>query len=482
VRAGSAAVPEAYAYDAAGNVLSMPGLGEGAALGASGYATAGGSEVVLDTGNRVYRANGEQFAYDERDHVSARMRWDGVTTRYGYDSLDRLVSVDAPGMAWRAKHDALGRRTEVACNGRVRRQYWDTDRLAAEHFDDGRVRVYVYPDAHALVPLLSVDYASREAAPESGVVHAWFTSHQGAPEEVTQLDGTLVWSARVAPFGTVEVTHGSEFHQPLRWPGHFYDADTGLHYNRFREYDPRLGRYLQSDPQGISGGDNLYAYAWDDNPLRSVDVRGLACPGEGGDGAEGEDGVEGEGTTPRIRPGPVVRGVSDEHIEMAARPGNSKAQVRARKLVAKRFYKQHGKIWDSEMNGGRGGMRNPSASEARAQLNGIDYTKPIVLGPPPEAPSMLSQWQRAGGRQGQFYAEDRTPPTQLGIYDKASDGAGGQVPKVAKSYEMNQDSQPYMKSTAAPIKDTWSVPESAYRAEGGGTQYYVPNTSSAKPL
>jgi RHS repeat-associated protein len=240
------------------------------------------------------------------------MRWDGVTTRYGYDSLDRLVSVDAPGVAWRAKHDALGRRTEVACNGRVRRQYWDTDRLAAEHFDDGRVRVYVYPDAHALVPLLSVDYASLAAAPESGVVHAWFTSHQGAPEEVTGLDGALVWSGRVAPFGALEVTHGAEFHQPLRWPGHFYDGDAGLHYNRFREYDPRLGRYLQSDPQGISGGDNLYAYAWDDNPLRSVDVRGLACPGEGGDGPEAEDGVDGEGTTPK------ARGVDEAHAASAA--------------------------------------------------------------------------------------------------------------------------------------------------------------------
>jgi len=323
MRAGSGAAPEAYAYDAAGNVLSMPGLSEGAALGAGGYATAGGSAVVLDTGNRVYRANGEQFAYDDRDHVSARMRWDGVATRYGYDSLDRLVSVDAPGMAWRAKHDALGRRTEVTCNGRVRRQYWDTDRLAAEHFDDGRVRVYVYADAHALVPLLSVDYASLAAAPESGVVHAWFTSHQGAPEEVTQLDGTLVWSGRVAPFGAVEVTHGADFHQPLRWPGHYYDADTGLHYNRFREYDPRLGRYLQSDPQGISGGDNLYAYAWDDNPLRSVDVRGLACPGDGGDGANGEDGVEGEGTAP------LVRRDDRPYSPEGRRPGTRKSHVDA---------------------------------------------------------------------------------------------------------------------------------------------------------
>ena len=60
---------------------------------------------------------------------------------------------------------------------------------------------------------------------------------------------------------------------PLRFPGHYYDAETGLHDNRFRSYSPELGRYLQSDPLGLAGGANLYAYP--SNPLTDVDLLGL---------------------------------------------------------------------------------------------------------------------------------------------------------------------------------------------------------------
>src|SRR5262249_54133098 len=59
----------------------------------------------------------------------------------------------------------------------------------------------------------------------------------------------------------------------LRFPGHYLDEETGLFYNRFRYYSPRVGRYLQSDPIGQSGGTNLYAYPA--NPLVDVDVLGL---------------------------------------------------------------------------------------------------------------------------------------------------------------------------------------------------------------
>ena len=73
---------------------------------------------------------------------------------------------------------------------------------------------------------------------------------------------------------------GADFHQPLRFPGHYHDAATGLHYNRFRYYSPELGRYLESDPVGVAGGLNLYGYCCDSNPLRDVDLRGLTqnCP------------------------------------------------------------------------------------------------------------------------------------------------------------------------------------------------------------
>jgi RHS repeat-associated protein len=62
----------------------------------------------------------------------------------------------------------------------------------------------------------------------------------------------------------------------LRFPGHYFDEETGLHYNRYRYYSPSLGRYLQSDPIDIEGGVNVYAYT--PRPLTTVDLDGRACP------------------------------------------------------------------------------------------------------------------------------------------------------------------------------------------------------------
>ncbi|MBL4689421.1 MAG: RHS repeat-associated core domain-containing protein [Nannocystaceae bacterium] len=77
----------------------------------------------------------------------------------------------------------------------------------------------------------------------------------------------------MTPYGQVFVRPGSTVDYHLRFPGHIHDPDLDLHYSRFRDYDPKLGRYLQADPMGIRGGVNLYAYP--PNPLVTVDVLGL---------------------------------------------------------------------------------------------------------------------------------------------------------------------------------------------------------------
>ena len=61
--------------------------------------------------------------------------------------------------------------------------------------------------------------------------------------------------------------------QPFRFQGQYFDEESGLHYNRFRYYDPSSGRFVSQDPIGLLGGGNLYAYV--DNPNQWVDVFGL---------------------------------------------------------------------------------------------------------------------------------------------------------------------------------------------------------------
>jgi RHS repeat-associated protein len=103
--------------------------------------------------------------------------------------------------------------------------------------------------------------------------------HLNTPRLVADATGTTVWRwDQTEPFGNSPADENPSslgtFDLPLRFPGQRYDAETALHYNYFRDYDPGLGIYKQSDPIGLRGGLNTYAYAAG-NPISRLDPTGL---------------------------------------------------------------------------------------------------------------------------------------------------------------------------------------------------------------
>lgn len=108
-----------------------------------------------------------------------------------------------------------------------------------------------------------------------------YNNELGTPKQMTDEDGQQVWSFNQTPFGVgtpnTDVDGDSiDVNLNVRFPGQYWDNESGLHYNYFRYYDPVIGRYLQSDPIGLEGGINTYAYVGG-NPLSYVDPLGLAA-------------------------------------------------------------------------------------------------------------------------------------------------------------------------------------------------------------
>jgi RHS repeat-associated protein len=115
--------------------------------------------------------------------------------------------------------------------------------------------------------------------------------HLGTPQKMTDASGTVVWAADYKPFGEATITV-STITNNLRFPGQYFDAETGLHYNYYRDYNPAIGRYIESDPLMLNNvfkgkryfvvpfltttPNSLHDYAYvENNPLNRKDPTGL---------------------------------------------------------------------------------------------------------------------------------------------------------------------------------------------------------------
>lgn len=116
-------------------------------------------------------------------------------------------------------------------------------------------------------------------APAASALYFIHVDHLNTPRLVADAAGTTVWQwDQQEPFGSNPPDENPSgwglFDLPLRLPGQYYDRETALHYNARRDYDVSIGRYIESDPIGIWGGLNTYAYVGN-RPLTYIDPTGL---------------------------------------------------------------------------------------------------------------------------------------------------------------------------------------------------------------
>lgn len=120
---------------------------------------------------------------------------------------------------------------------------------------------------------VDITFADGQATPIATTLYYVHTDHRGAPQVVTAQNQSVAWMADYQPFGKLQSGQVNSIDLYSRFPGQFLDNETGLYYNYFRDYDPSIGRYIESDPIGLDGGINTYGYV-EGNPIKYTDPTG----------------------------------------------------------------------------------------------------------------------------------------------------------------------------------------------------------------
>jgi len=249
----------AYGYDPNGNIISILDV-----------VNPPGGEVLETPGAYTYQQGTNKlthiegipvfdFGYDPNGNITS-----ANNRTFIYDLSNQLIRVDDNGTPIaQYVYNGIGQRIKKNAQGSVRVFHYNhLGYLISETTDTGQMLVeYIYL-GNKLLALIQGEQ-----------VYYFHNDHLGTPQVLTDDSGSIAWKAAYTPLGEAQVLTETVTN-PFGLVGQYSDQETGLHYNYFRYYDPKTGRYMIPDPIGLWGGINLFAYV-QNSPLRYIDPYGL---------------------------------------------------------------------------------------------------------------------------------------------------------------------------------------------------------------
>ena len=245
-----------YQYDPNGNRLNQL---EGAQSTDYGYRL---------QSNRLDTIDGQLLSHDDAGNLIFDQQGRNLT----YNDAGRFIEIRSNGQTLAEyRYNSNGQRTHKITSAQTIIYHYDqSGNLISETSNTGTpIRDYLWLQSQ---PIAQIDIDSASQADTVNYIH---TDHLNTPRLATDPNQAITWRWESKAFGnTASQSFGVTIN--LRFRGQYFDAETGLHYNYFRTYDPSIGQYIESDPIGMNGGTNTFAYVRG-NPLRLIDKLGLFC-------------------------------------------------------------------------------------------------------------------------------------------------------------------------------------------------------------
>ena len=234
-------------------------------------------------GDRLTTTQTEEEAEEGEGNADGRVIGNTVTTVYEPNSFVPLIRIETKADK-QEDGNALTQAAEQA--GIPKEQRQQMEEVVTQGLEGGAEGVLaispyvkqaldstglpaseVVREAQALAPTTPKQYSQH--------ILFFHCDHLGTPVALYDRKGSIVWNCELDPWGNTRREYNPlKIEQPIRMQGQQFDRETGLFYNRYRYYDPMMGRYVTQDPTGLSGGVHQSAYV-SGNPMQKIDPYGL---------------------------------------------------------------------------------------------------------------------------------------------------------------------------------------------------------------